>query len=306
MKKISKKWQLVSTLTIAASILAACGGGGGGGGGSSSNVLYYPYETLYGDACSGYEATPGCTFFHSNGQRIDVAQDPDYNRHGAGSDDMWYVQFNGSGTAADVYNSFGIFQYTTSTANFANFVGGSMIGLGVTGLFWENVAGGEYWLGKNGVLYSANSFASNYGKAINDHSAGDAADNDMVALTSEANEQIVEMGASKLEKDYGFSHDKARAVASALNSWGVAAAERGYTTTNDMDSTFKSAFGVNFSSALAAVKDLQSGDVEKMRDLTNRSAAALGLKPQQAQKFMKGMYKKALASWGYDVDSISW
>jgi hypothetical protein len=32
----------------------------------------------------------------------------------------------------------------------------------------------------------------------------------------------------------------------------------------------------------------------------------LGLKPEQAQDFIKGMYKNALAKWGYDVNEIKW
>jgi hypothetical protein len=95
-------------------------------------------------------------------------------------------------------------------------------------------------------------------------------------------------------------------VASALNSWAVAGAERGFTTDKDMDKTFRSVFGVNFYSALSAVKELQGGSTTSMRDLTDRSAAALGLRPDQAQKFVKGMYKKALSQWGVDADSINW
>ncbi|MNL31462.1 hypothetical protein D3C87_1532510 [compost metagenome] len=107
-------------------------------------------------------------------------------------------------------------------------------------------------------------------------------------------------------KEYGLPKDKATAVASALNSWAVASAERGTTTAKDMDKAFRGTFGVKFSDALAAVKDLSFGDKAGMQDLTNRSATALGIKPHQAQKFMKGMYKKALANWGYDEESASW
>ncbi|MCM2278097.1 MAG: hypothetical protein NDJ89_08470 [Oligoflexia bacterium] len=287
---------------LAALTLSACGGGGGGGG----NAIYYPYETLYGQTCTNFEPTPGCTFLRKNGERITVNEDPDYNDHGRGSDDMWYVSFDSTGMYADVYDEFGFYQYTASTSQFANYVGGSYIGLGTTGAYWEDITNGTYWLGKNGVLYSANTFDSNYGRAINDKAAGDAADTNFAALASEANDSLVKAGTEKLVNEYGFSRDKAVAVASALNRWGVAAAERGYTTSADMDATFKSVFGVNYSGALAAVKSLQDGDTGAMRELTQRSAAALGLKPHQAQKFMKGMYRKALANWGYDVDQLNW
>ncbi len=43
-----------------------------------------------------------------------------------------------------------------------------------------------------------------------------------------------------------------------------------------------------------------------MREMTNRTASALGLKPYEAQKFIKGMYAKALSDWGYDMGNISW
>lgn len=291
--------------------LTACGGGGdgggsgGGGGGSSSDTLYYPYETVYGDSCSTFQATPGCTFMSSTGKRIKVSEDTDYGKNGRGSDDMWYVNFDSTGAAA-VYDQYGRFQYYASAHDFAGHVGGSTIGVGTTGMYWENVAGGTYWLGKNGVLYSANSRDSNYGEAINDKSSGKASDSNFAAIRSDTNKKLIELGAKKLVKEYGFQADKAVAVASALNSWAVAAAERGHTTPQDMDATFKSVFGVKFADALAAVKGLQTGSTSGMADMTNRSAAALGLKPHEAQKFIKGMYRKALANWGYDVDQVNW
>lgn len=288
--------------SIAASLIAACGGGGGGG---SAPVLYYPYETVYGDTCSNMEPTPGCTFLKSTGERITVTEDPDYNRFGYGSDDLWYVKFDLFGRAA-VYNDLGSFQYYADVSEFAGYVAGTTIGVGTTGLFWENVAGGTYWLGDNGVLYSANSLDSNYGEAINDNTADDASDSNFAALSSESNKKLIQLASNKLQKEYGFKKEKATAVASALNSWAVAAAERGATTTKDMDKTFRAVFGVQYGDALAAVKDLKSGDMNSMKELTNRSADALGLKPHQAQKFIKNMYRKALAQWGYDADSINW
>jgi uncharacterized protein YfiM (DUF2279 family) len=274
---------------------------------SNGSPVYYPYETVYGDVCSntaGTGPTPGCTF-NRDGSRVVVSQDLDYNYYGYGSDDLWYVHFYSDGTA-DVYNDLGVYQYTTNTSNFAGWVGGNTIGVGTTGLFWENVAGGVYWLGRNGVLYDANYGEANYGEAINTKESQEASDTNFAAISTETNKAIVKMGAAKLVKDYGFKAEKAEAVASALNSWAVAAAERGYTTEKDMDRTFKAVFGVEFSSALAAVKDLQGGEKDKMRELTNRTASALGLSPHEAQKFLKGMYSKALADWGYDMNNVSW
>ncbi len=290
--------------TVVATSFAACGGGGGGGGGGSQ-VLYYPYETVYGDVCSTQQPTPGCTFLKSNGQRITVTEDPHYGRTGKGSDDMWYVVFDSNGNA-EVYDQYDRFQYVADVSEFAGYIGGTTIGVGTTGLFWENVAGGTYWLGKNGVLYSANVGESQYGQAVNDKTASSATDTNFAALNSDANKALVKMASDKLMKEYGFKQDKAVAVASALNSWAVAASERGVTSTKDMDKTFKAVFGVQFSDALAAAKDLSLGDSAAMQDLTNRSASELGLKPHQAQKFMKGMYKKALASWGYDENAFNW
>lgn len=288
--------------TVVVTGFAACGGGGGGGGGQT---LYYPYETVYGDLCQTQQATPGCTFLRSNGQRITVTNDPDYNRAGHGSDDLWYVQFDSSGTAA-VYDRYGRFQYYADVSEFAGYIGGHTIGVGTTGFYWEDITNGTYWLGKNGVLYSANYGEGNYGQAINDKTSSSASDTNFAALNSDANKKLVKMASEKLMKEYGFKQDKAVAVASALNSWAVAAAERGTTSEKDMDKTFKAVFGVQFSDALAAAKDLTQGDSSAMQDLTNRSASELGLKPHQAQKFMKGMYKKALANWGYDDSSFNW
>ncbi|MEK6774956.1 MAG: hypothetical protein AABY64_13525 [Bdellovibrionota bacterium] len=289
--------------TIAAMLLSACGGHHGSHG--SQSTLYYPYETVYGDVCTTLEATPGCTFSRSTGQRITVSADPDYDKFSGGSDDLWYVTFDKNGTAK-VRDDLGNFKYFADVSEFAGWVGGNYIGVGTTGLYWEDIRNGTYWLGKNGVLYSANLVESNYGQAINNKSAGQATDTNFSALNSDTNKMLVKKGADKLVKEYGFKRDKATAVASALNSWAVAAAERGKTSTKDMDKTFKATFGVQFSDALAAVKDLAAGNKSSMQNLTNRSSAALGLKPSQTQKFMKGMYKKALTDWGFDAESIQW
>lgn len=305
--KSSMKKALVglAATAVLTTLVVGCGGGGGGTGGGGGVIINYPYETVYGDVCATYEPTPGCTFSATTGLRINVAADPHYDRYGFGSDDLRFVQFFADGTA-DVYSDLGTYLYTTSTSSFAGWVSGNVIGVGTTGLFWENVAGGTYWLGKNGVLYNGNLGESNFGEAINNQNAGQASDASAAALASDSNKRLVSKAAEKLVKDYSLSKPKAMAIASALNTWAVSAAGRGYTTTRDIDNTFKAVFGVKYSEALVAVQGLQSGDASGMRDLTDRSATALGLKPHQAQKFIKGMYKKALASYGIDSNMINW
>lgn len=301
------KANVVKMLMVSAviSALTACGGGGGGVSGGSGGVLYYPYETVFGQVCTTFEATPGCTFKTSTGERITVVEDPDYDQYGYGSDDLWFVEFDASGRGS-VYNDLGRFQYFIDVSALPGYVGGTTIGVGTTGLFWENVSNGTYWLGKNDVLYNANIGESNFGEAINNDGASEASDSNFSAMNSETNKLLVQKAADSLVSEYGFKKDKATAIASALNSWAVANTENGYTTTKDMDKAFKSVFGVEFIDALAAAKDLVNGQTQSMESLTNRSAAALGLKPHQAQKFLKGMYKKALADWGYDTDSFNW
>lgn len=289
-------------VVVVATGFTACGGGDHG---SPVQTIYYPYETVYGDTCQSQEASPGCTFLKSDGSRIKVTRDPDYNRSGKGSDDLWYVEFNYNGQAS-VYDNYGRFQYYSKASDFAGHIGGTTIGVGQTGTYWEDVSNGTYWLGKNGVLYSANQNDSNYGEAINDKTSSDATETDFAAMNSDANKKMVKMGAQKLVDEYGFKQEKAMAIASALNTFAIAAADRGTTTEKDMDKTFRAVFGVQFSDALAAAKDLAAGDAASMQELTNRSASELGLKPHQAQKFMKGMYKQALASWGYDENSFNW
>lgn len=312
--KLSQKLSAL-LLVVGVAALSSCGGGGGGGGGGSTaptnpnDILQYPYETVYGDACRGSsEPTPGCTFLRSNGQRATVSADPDYDQYGYGSDDLWYVVFDSSGHAS-VYNDLGVFQYTANISSFAGYVGGTTIGVGTTGMYWENVSGGTYWFGDNGVLYSANSNASNYGQAINNKGAKKATDTNSKAISSEANQKLIKAGAEKLVKEYKLTNSKAIAVASALNSWAVMGAERGKVTTGDMDKTFKTVFGVKFNEALSAVNAFRNGGAdaeEKARDLTNRSAASLGLKPDQAKDFIKGMYKGAIEEAGMTTDDIQW
>ncbi len=306
--KTMKLLAAVAGAALVATAYVGCGGGGGGstvsvGGGGA--VVSYPYETVYGDVCATYEATPGCTFSRTTGQRITVSADPDYDAYGFGSDDLWFVKFDSQGRA-QVYNDLGTYQYTADVSEFAGWVGNDIIGVGTSGLYWEDVRNGSYWLGKNGVLYSGNSGESNFGQAINNKNAGKASDASAAALASDSNKRLVTKAADKLVKDYQLAPAKAKAIASALNVFGVNSSERGYATTKDVDQTFKAVFGVPYSQALSAVKALQSGDTSGMKEVTDRSASALGLKPHQAQKFVKGMYKKALASYGIDADMINW
>lgn len=280
-----------------AALLSSCGGGGGGS-------LKYPYETVYGDECIGKDPIPGCTFLR-NGGRITVVKDPSYDKYGHGSDDMDFVEFNSSGTAY-IYNRHGTLLRVTSVSSFSGYIGGTTIGVGTSGFYWEDVRSGTYWLGSNGILYNANSGESNYGEAINNKNSGKPTNTNVLALKAKANQELVQRGAAKLVKNYGFTQEKAIGVASALNSWAVLGVERGKVTEADMSKTFKAVFGVQFPEALAAVKGLQLGQKQGMRDVTNRSAAALGLKPHQAQDFIKDMYKDALKEYGYDAKNINW
>lgn len=284
----------------ASMLLTACGGGGG----NSAPVVYYPYETVYGDVCTSSSPTPGCTF-NRNGTRVTVSQDADYNKYGYGSDDLWYVNFYADGSA-DVYNDLGQYQYTTNVSQFAGWVGGTTVGVGTTGLFWENVANGTYWLGHNGVLYNAMPAEGNYGQAINNNGSDGYADMNFSEQNSDTNKKLVSAAAKGLVQKFGMNEKRAQSVASALNSWAVSAAIRGYTTETDMSKTFQTVFGVEYSTALSAVKDLKNGKKDGMRELTNRSADALGMKPAQAQNYIKSMYSKALSDYGYDINEISW
>jgi uncharacterized protein YfiM (DUF2279 family) len=297
-------------LTLGASLLAACGGGGGGtsGGGYTPGpivIVQGPYETVYGANCAGQEVTPGCTFVVSTGNRATVSLDPNYDRYGYGSDDLWFVKFDSSGRAS-VYDDLGSFQYYANISEFAGYVGGTTIGVGTTGIYWENVSNRTYWFGKNGVLFNANPGSSKFGEAINTKDAKYASDVNSKAIKSEVNQKLIKSGASKLQKEYGLSASKALGVASALNAWAVAGAERGKITTRDMDLTVKAVFGVEFKDALAAFRDFQAGDSAAARELTNRSASALGLKPDQAKEFIKGMYKSTLNQMGINAADINW
>lgn len=311
-----------ASLVMALALLSACGGGGGGGGSpavDSSDIVRYPYETVFGDVCrSSSEPTPGCTFVRATGQRVTVSADPAYNSAGFGSDDMWRVEFDSLGNAT-VYDEFNnnisdplSAFYNPTYANrrasdFAGHISGTTIGVGVTGAFWEDVRNGTYWFGTNGVLYSANLGEVNYGQAINNKEATKVADSDSFALKSQENVKLIKAGADKLMKEYGLASSKAVAVASALNSWAVMGAERGKVTETDMDVTFKTVFGVQFNEAVAAFKSFEKNDKAPARELVNRSASALGLKPEQAEDFIKGMYRDALASkFNVDVDKLNW
>lgn len=302
-KQFNKMVVRLAAATLGLMMLSSCGGGGSG------RVLYYPYETLFGDLCSSSEPVPGCTFHSDDGSRIKVTEDPDYGVFGNGSDDMWYVEFwkdSDGNVWGDVSNNLGLYQNTLHISEFAGWVGDSYIGLGTTGLFWENVTNGVYWWGKNGVLYSGNPFDSNFGEAINNDIAFQPGDMNFAALSSEGFKELNNKAAKKLVDKYGFSDEKAHAVANALSRWNVSAVERGFTTTKAMDKTFQETFGVDFNSALSAVKSYMAGNKEQARDLTNRSAAALGIKPHHAEQFIKDMYADALADYNYDVSTLKW
>ena len=317
-----KRLALGASLTLAISILSACGGGGGGtsysgggsSGGGSDDVVRYPYETVFGDACRGSsEVTPGCTFVRATGARATVSMDPSYDSQGYGSDDVWYVKFDSSGNAK-VYDDLGHVQ-TDSTgrdkvyraSDFAGYIAGtrSTIGVGVTGAFWEDVAGKQYWFGKNGVLFSAETGAGNYGQAINNKNAGQANNTNSKALKSASNVSLIKAGAKNLQA-LGLKPAKAMAVASALNSMAVMSAERGAITESDYNRAFTTmSGGVEFREALAAFKSYSEGDKAPARELTKRSGASLGLTPEENEAYVKALYRASLSKWGYDVDQIN-
>lgn len=320
LKLNAKKTTQALGALLTAAALTACGGGtsvGGGGvivlppsGGGGviitpPVVIYGPYETVFGAACAGSEPTPGCTFNRATGTRVKVTQDPHFDRYGFDADDLSYVKFDFSGRAI-VYDDLGNIDSFRNVSDFAGYVGGTSIGVGSTGLFWENVAGKTYWLGKNGVLYNANLISSNFGEAINSDDADDALDTNLTAISSAKNKALVKKAAAKLQKDFKLPAAKATAVASALNRFAITAQERGSVSTGEINKTFKTVFGVDYKTAQAAAKDLANGQKAGMQAMNAQSAKALGLKPAQAQAFIKGMYKSSLAQWGLDIEAVNW
>lgn len=312
-----KKLALGAGLTMALSILSACGGGGGGQPDSynppvvdSGDILRFPYETVYGDACrSTSEVTPGCTFSRATGLRVTVSADPTYNSQGYGSDDLWYVTFDSSGRGV-VKDDLGNFKKYADASEFAGYIAGTYgsgtkIGVGVTGAFWENVSGNTYWFGKNGVLYSANTGASNYGQAINNKKAKQVSDANAKKIKSASNQALIKMGALKLQ-ELGLSPSKATAVASAMNSQAVMSSQRGTITEADFNRTFKTlSGGVEYSSAVAAVNSFVQGNKAPAREMVARSAAGLDLTAEEGEVYMKGLIGTQMKKVGIDVESIN-
>lgn len=305
-----KRLALGAGLSMALSLLSACGGGGKPGqynppSVDTGDILRYPYETVYGDACrSTSEVTPGCTFSRATGLRVTVSADPSYNSQGYGSDDMWYVEFDYSGRGV-VKDDLGNFKKYADISEFAGHKGGNYIGVGTTGAFWENVSGHTYWFGKNGVLYSANTSASNYGQAINNKKAKQISDANAKKIKSASNVALIKAGALKLQ-ELGLSASKATAVSSAMNSMAVMNSERGTITDADFNRTFKTlSGGVAYSDALAAVNSFVQGNKAPARELTNRSAAALGLTAEEGEAYMKGLFAPHAKKLGVDLEQIS-
>lgn len=295
--KISKGFMVILGAIV---LLSSCGGGSGGSG----VILYYPYRTVYGHICQTFEPIPGCTFDSATGQRITVHHDPHYDRYRGATDDMWYVIFDLNGVAA-VYDELGRFRYYASVSQFAGYMGGYYIGVGSSSLYWEDIRGKSYWLGKNGVLYSANLMAPNFGRAINENDEASHSTR-MALMQSAANRLLVQKATQYLHQEFDLPENKARLIASSLNAYALTAVTRGYLTTKDIDSTFETVFGVTFSQASQAVKALQKGEKDLMRSLTEKSSQYLGISPQKAQRFIKLMYKEALAQMGYNIDDINW
>ncbi len=313
-----KRLALGAGLTMALSILSACGGGGGGQPSQynpptvdTGDILRFPYETVYGDVCrSTSEVTPGCTFVRATELRVTVSADPSYNNEGHGSDDMWYVEFDayGRGTVKD---DNGIIRKYADISEFTGHKGGTFIGVGTTGNFWQNVAGNTYWFGKNGVLYSANPNEFNaagkkiYGQAINNKKAKQVSDANAKKIKSASNQALIKAGALKLQ-ELGLSASKATAVASAMNSMAVMNSERGTITDADFNRTFKTlSGGVAYSDAVAAVNSFVQGNKAPARELTNRSASALGLTAEEGEAYMKGLFAPHARKLGIDIEHIS-
>jgi hypothetical protein len=144
------------------------------------------------------------------------------------------------------------------------------------------------------------------GRSINSKTAGSSSDSNWAAQASEARREKVNMVARGLNETYALPMERAKVIASALQSFHETQVDRGASTEQDVASTFKTVFGVEYNSALAAAKAFQGGSAQPIRDLTNRSADYLGIKPAQAQRFVKDMYRKTLKEQGYDVGTVAW
>jgi len=175
--------------------------------------------------------------------------------------------------------------------------GYSVYGTPLRGFMYYNYSGNR--------LYEEDS-GGGVGRAINNAAAARGSDSNWAAQAAESRKEKIAMFAEGLQHKYALPKEKAGVVASALQAYHETQVERGFSTAKDVEDSFQKVFGVEYNTALTAAKAFQDGKPQQIRDLTNRSAAYLGIKPDQAQKFIKSMYRETLKQNGYDPDTLSW
>lgn len=186
---------------------------------------------------------------------------------------------------------------TINAEDMRGYSNGYVYGNRLSGFMYYNYSGNRLYLEDSG---------GGVGRSINSAAARSGSDSNWSARASELRKEKIEMFADGITRKYAIPKDKAVVVASALQAYHETQVERGFSTAQDVEVSFKKVFGVEYGSALAAAKSFQGGQPQQIRDLTNRSAAYLGIKPDQAQKFIKDMYRGTLKQNGYDPDTLNW
>lgn len=311
-----KQKLFLGLVAIAASLqLAACGGGGG-----SKPVLYYPYETVFGDACTGeLEPVPGCTFRRIDGTRVTVSEDGDFNRSGRGSDDLQVVEFQDEfgRTYGYIYDidSRGrkVFVDRVNVTQFQGHQIGSEVGVGLTGLFWVDVSNpgnNQFWFGSSGVLYDANRFSPTLGQAIN-NSGSQLTDTNSMAARHEMRSTAIDQAATSLQAKLDFlDRGTAMSTARALDQIATAhVTSRGALSLRQQDQQFTKFFGVDSSAARYAVLQAYvTKDTAVAEPAFNQAHRHFGFsKRVQTARYLRALFSSAdaeLSASEIDLDEV--
>ena len=297
--------------------LTACGGGGS----RQKPVLFYPYETVFGEVCNETTPVPGCTFRTLDGRRVTVSEDRDFNRSGNGSNDLQFVIFreawNGRTfeTVGDVFtlDSRGRTSRnpiaTLPAASFQGHQFSSTIGVGVTGLFWRDVLNGnQFWFGpSSGVLYDANDFSSTFGQAIN-NSGSERTNNRWANLEYKAEQSFLQKAAYKLQQKLPFmSERQALNMATQLDQIAVAhVSPARVLTLSEQDNLLKDFVGVDARTATRVALDVATtGDVNKAAPLFNEAHRTFGFEQEwMTAKTLRVLFGTAQGDITVDLDEV--
>jgi hypothetical protein len=140
---------------------------------------------------------------------------------------------------------------------------------------------GYAWLSSDGILFD------DFGNALNE--VGQNAGHDLLGEAADLEAQAIDGAGASLASRFALASDRAVEIARTLNDWAVLGKSRARTA-NDVADYGQRLYGVNMTTAQAALQSAAQGNTDALQAVNAQVAAYWGTNPETSQAILATWY----------------